>query len=1050
MSHRPSTRVDPGRSTHEFASHVPDAHSLPPLSPAETPHNVPPSLSSFVGRTDERAELARALREARLVTVTGPGGAGKTRLAREVAAAATTPDSDDAHRLFPAGVWWVELAPIDDGSDVAPAVAAVLGVRPGPGREVTDAIADALRGAHGQRRTLLILDNCEHVVEAAAALAEELLRAVPALTILATSREALAVEGERAWILPPLASPPVDTATAASIAHYDAVRLFVDRAGAASRTFALTDRTAPAVAAIAARLDGLPLALELAAARVGALGVEQIAARLDDAFTLLNRGRRTALPRHRTLRALLDWSYELLNEPERLVLARLATFRGPFTLDAAEAVGVGGSRDRADGGAAIEALSRLVEQSLVEVRDVDGEARFRMLETVKQYGRARLAEDPSEERATRARHAAWVCALTERAEPATWSAARGRTVARLARDVDEIRAALDWAIGDGGDAVLAVRIGAALAWFWYSGVAWPEARSRTAVILGAVERTGAADDARPVVEQVSLAQLLYPISGLSFFAGDSAGMVSAGSRALALWDRVDASLAGDHALAAAFRERAVRGRSVMHQIVGLGRAMRGEACAAIEAMDASVVVARAGNDRWMEAVMFARRALAHAMCGNTEASLADYGAAVPLLRAVGETWFLSLALEGMAAVELERGALATAAAHARDSIAVLRDEPDAWFISRSLDTLAAILATTSARDAARLTGAAAALRSRCGAEVMGGDAERRASTIATARDALGESAFQEAQKSGEALDLDGVFALIESDAIVSPPAEWPAAHLDPPSTDTPSLAVHALGPLVVARNGIRLLPGELPAGKATELLLFLALHPEGRTKEQIGLALWPDATAGQLRANFHVTLHHVRRALGASDQERALQWISFVDGRYRLLREAHPEQPHADAVTALDCDIDAVLAASETLRQAERRDAALDVPTLDAVARTLARRRGHLGEGLTTGDWMLSHENRVRVAWGHGMEALARQYLRAARRHEAETALETLVANEPLRESAHRALMELWAAAGERARALGHYDALVVLLQREVGSPPARETQALAQRIRNA
>jgi DNA-binding SARP family transcriptional activator len=262
--------------------------------------------------------------------------------------------------------------------------------------------------------------------------------------------------------------------------------------------------------------------------------------------------------------------------------------------------------------------------------------------------------------------------------------------------------------------------------------------------------------------------------------------------------------------------------------------------------------------------------------------------------------------------------------------------------------------------------------------------------------------------------------------------------------------VHALGPLAVARNGVRLLPGELPAGKATELLLFLALHPEGRTKEQIGLALWPDATAGQLRANFHVTLHHLRRALGGTDQDRALQWISFADGRYRLLRDASPGRPHSDAVAALDCDVDAVVAASETLRQAERRNATLDVPTLDTLARTLARRQGEVGEGLTTGDWVLSHEDRVRVAWSHGMEALARQYLRAARRRDAEAALETLVANEPLRESAHRGLMELWVAAGERARALAHYDALVVLLQREVGSPPARETQALAQRIRSA
>jgi predicted ATPase len=350
-------------------------------------HNVPPALSSFVGRAGERADLAHALADARLVTVTGPGGAGKTRLAREVAADAV---GAAAEARYPGGVWWVELAPVPAGADAAPAVAAVLGVRAAPGRDVVDAVAEALRGTAGHpRAALLVLDNCEHVVESAAALAERLLRAVPGLTVLATSREALAVEGEKAWVLPPLASPPAAggaarpgaparAGTAQTLLGYEAVRLFVERARAVTPAFALTDANAPAVAAITARLDGLPLALELAAASVGALGVDQVAARLDDVFALLTRGRRTALPRHRTLRALLDWSYHLLAPAERALLARLAVFRGPFTLDAAEAVGAGGPGDPVpDAPASVAALGRLVEQSLVEVREQDGETRFR-------------------------------------------------------------------------------------------------------------------------------------------------------------------------------------------------------------------------------------------------------------------------------------------------------------------------------------------------------------------------------------------------------------------------------------------------------------------------------------------------------------------------------------------------------------------------------------------------------------------------------------------------------------------------------------------------
>jgi non-specific serine/threonine protein kinase len=1053
---------------------VPDAISISSLIrhvPLQgIPHNVPPALSSFIGRAGEQAEVMRALVGSRLVTITGPGGVGKTRLAREIAAdivsAAPTIESrlgpaGNGGPIFSGGVWWVELAPINDATDVAPAVAAVLGVRPSPGRDIVAAIVESLRGADARRRVLLVLDNCEHVVEAAATLADRLLRSAPALTILATSREALAIDGEKAWVLPPLASPPLAAPSVDSIARFEAVRLFVDRASAASPAFALTERTAPSVAAIAARLDGLPLALELAAASVGALGVEQVASRLDDVFSLLTRGRRTALPRHRTLRALLDWSYQLLAPDEQLVLARLAVFRGRFSVDAAEMLGAGGPDDLVpDDSAALRALGRLVEQSLVDVREDGGETRFRLLETVKQYGLARLAENPARERAARAKHAAWVRELTEGAASATWSAARGRTVARLERDVDEIRAALDWAIGSDGDVLTAIRIGAALAWFWFSGVPWPEARLRTAAILSAADRLGADADRTPE-EQASLAELLYPFSGLAFFASDTASMLAAGRRALALWDRVDVARRADAAFDATVRERAVRGRSVMHQMMGLGHALRGETDAALVAMDASIAVARAGGDRWMEAVMLARRALANAMGGRGDAALADYASAVPLLRNVGEMWFLSLALEGMAAVELARGSIATAAAHARESIAVLRAEPDPWFISRSLDTLASVAASNLRSDtelgvaragvAARLSAAASALRSRRGAEVMESDKERRATTIAAARAALGETSFREAWELGEALDLAGVFALVESLELAPPSAEQPELRQTPIAPNTArahALSIEAVGPLVVARDGVPLASGELPAGKATELLLYLLLHPEGRTKEQIGLALWPDASAGQIRASFHVILHHLRRAL-AADRDAGSQWITFADGRYRLLREvSSPTRGDGGPRLELDADVDAILSAAEVLSGAELREEAVDPRTLDGVAKALARRRGELGEGVTTGDWLLVHADRLGRVWRDGMEALARQLIRIGRNSEAELALEAVIADEPLREGAHRELMALWAAVGERARALAHYDTLVSLLRREVGALPDRETQLLAERIR--
>jgi DNA-binding SARP family transcriptional activator len=365
--------------------------------------------------------------------------------------------------------------------------------------------------------------------------------------------------------------------------------------------------------------------------------------------------------------------------------------------------------------------------------------------------------------------------------------------------------------------------------------------------------------------------------------------------------------------------------------------------------------------------------------------------------------------------------------------------------------------------------------------VLGTERDLHEAAWTTAHQVLGEAAFAAAWDAGAALDLDGVFALAESAEVADPPAA-PAAGAAPavaPRSATPgdagrpapapaampaalaaaplpaagappALAVHLLGPLTVARAGVPLAAGELPAGKATELLLYLVLHPEGRTKEQVGLALWPDASAGQLRGSFHVMLHHLRRALGGGDRDAARPWIAFADGRYRLERVLPPPggAAGAEGAAALDCDVDALADAAERLRLAELRREAVDEAELERLAAALARRRGELGEGVAAGDWLLAHQDRVRALWGDAMQALARQHARAGRRAGGARVLEALVAAEPLREGAHRELMVLWAADGERARALGHYESLVELLRREVGAPPARDTQLVAESIR--
>lgn len=391
---------------------------------ASTPNNLAQQLNSFVGRERELAEVKRLLRAHRLVTLLAMGGIGKSRLSVQLGAEVL----DD----YPDGVWLVELAPLAGDGAVAQAIASVLAVK----EEGGGAIGDALLRFVRERRLLLILDNCEHLLDSCADLAKRLLQAAPGLTVLATTRDALQVAGEYCYHLPALSVPDARVgADPDALARHEAVRLFVDRAGAAQPAFRLTSANADAVAAICQQLDGIPLALELAAARTRALPVEAIAARLSDRFRLLTTQDRTVLPRQRTLRALIDWSYDLLSAPERLLFERLSVFAGGWTLEAAEAIGAGGAIDRAE---VVDLLARLVEKSLVAI-DVES-GRYRMLDTVRHYAAERLACS-GEEPATRERHLEHYAALVDAARPHLLGPDQGRWMAKLDQDWDNILAA---------------------------------------------------------------------------------------------------------------------------------------------------------------------------------------------------------------------------------------------------------------------------------------------------------------------------------------------------------------------------------------------------------------------------------------------------------------------------------------------------------------------------------------------------------------------------------------------------------------------------------
>ena len=422
-----------------------------PRTPKRPPHNLPLELSSFVGREKELAEVERLLEETRLLTLTGSGGCGKTRLALAAAAELVEGYED--------GVWVVELAPLADPALVPQVVASTLGVREQPGRSLTEALSYYLR----TRKVLLVLDNCEHLIDACAELAEALLHSCPELRILATSREALGITGEVAWPVPSLSLPDLRRLPdIESLTRYESARLFVERAAAVKPSFALTAQNAPSVAQICYRLDGIPLALELAAARAKVLPVEEIANRLDDCFRLLSAGSRTAMPRHRTLHATMDWSHELLPEEEQILFRRLSVFAGGFTLDAAESVCAGEGLER---DAVLDLLSHLVDKSLVRMREESGEARYRLLETIRQYGREKLSGSGEAER-FRERHAGYYLALAEAAEPELKGAWQVAWLERFEQEHDNLRAAISWSL-ERSNLQDAARLGWALWLFWW-------------------------------------------------------------------------------------------------------------------------------------------------------------------------------------------------------------------------------------------------------------------------------------------------------------------------------------------------------------------------------------------------------------------------------------------------------------------------------------------------------------------------------------------------------------------------------------------------------
>jgi predicted ATPase/class 3 adenylate cyclase len=454
---------DLARSEHFFQLNHPDLpHEFPPLKSLDNltmPNNLPQQVTSFIGREKEIAGVQEALAKSRLLTLTGTGGSGKSRLALQAAA--------DLLENYPDGVWLVELAPLADPLLVAQTLANVLGVKEETGKPILTTLAEYLK----VKKLLLLLDNCEHVLDAGARLADGLIRSCPTVQILATSREGLGIAGETTYRVPSLSLPdPKQTQTAESLSQFEAVQLFIARALQTQPHFAVTNQNAPALASICHRLDGIPLAIELAAARARSLSVEDINSKLDQRFRLLTGGSRTALPRQQTLRSLIDWSYDLLSTAEKTLLCRLSVFAGGWTLEAAEAVCSGGEVEAWE---TLDFLTSLYDKSLVVAEPSGTTTRYRMLETVRQYARDRLLES-GDGAVYRDQHLAFFEAFAEETEPLINSPQMRDLMDRLEAELDNFRAALEWSSDSPKHAESGLRLALGMGKFMLGRAHWNE------------------------------------------------------------------------------------------------------------------------------------------------------------------------------------------------------------------------------------------------------------------------------------------------------------------------------------------------------------------------------------------------------------------------------------------------------------------------------------------------------------------------------------------------------------------------------------------------
>jgi predicted ATPase/DNA-binding SARP family transcriptional activator len=916
-------------------------------APAPQPAS-PVQLTTFIGREREIAAVAALLESARLVTLTGVGGAGKTRLAAQVAAR-VTPQFETSG--------WVDLASLSDPALVPQVIATALGFREEGGRSAATTMISHMC----EQSTFVILDNCEHLIDACAEIAETLLKGCPSVRILATSREALGVPGEQAWLVPPLQDSEAHT-------------LFLERARAVLPSFAIDHTNTAAVAKICRRLDGIPLAIELAAARVRVLAPQQIVARLDDSFKLLGGSARTGVARHRTLRETIDWSHALLGPDEAALFRQLSVFAGTFSLDAVEAI--------CPGEDVLDVLSSLVDKSLVVMEAASGDARYRLLETLRQYGQDRLAA-AGEVADLRRRHAQFFTELVVARERDTFGGVGDREwTARLVAEEGNLRAAGDWA-QESEDHTTALRLYAALHWHWYARGHFRDGWQRLQAVLKH------ADQAQPL--NAGKAFAAAALTAFSLGAFDQIAPLAASAVTL-LRDQGDSW-------------------QLAYALALLGQATH-DLAAAEPLLTEATALARTHGPRTVllsfTLYWYGRLALDQGNLDEAERRLSE-GYAIG--RALGHPAAIGHLSTMLGRLKLQRGRLDAAAADLREALRIHADNQDTLGCFWTLEELARLAHLTGRPDRA--------------AQILAGVREQReqigAAWSAQEKKQIDALGLPLTRQSGLTLPELIAFAL-ETSPAESRFADAPAPAPPAQAAAAPSLTIRALGPLQITQREV---PVTWASAKPRELLLFLLCHPGGRTRDQVGLAFWPEASTEQVRNNFHVILHRLRKTLGDA------HWVTLTNDQYAVDPRALVDFDAA----RFERDVTAGLA------QLKRNG---DAAPLEAA---LTLYGGDFLEHEVVGDWHLELRDRLRQKYVSALVLLAERHMKEERWVEAAEAWRRLVTRDELDERAYRGLMTCHAKLGERSQVKQLYQRVERLLEKQLEAKPEPETVQLYRRL---